>query len=250
MEGSSIKDRFQINLGNDNHYAEVVVREGAAVKQLEPKPPVKTNIEGVIGTPAEYLVKRIETGQFTQERSRLVVNREKISLKLIINEDDEYQIGFITGRLEPHPNFTEFGINTGKMWSPNELGLFFKMNRAFFPDRQTNMKLVSDLMNFTATVNNVLEKGIKESGDSSNIFVQTVNSNLPKSFILKIPVFKGMPAECIEIETFAKVNGREVSFMLISPAANQVVEDIRNNMIDAQLSVIREIAPELAIIEE
>jgi hypothetical protein len=247
METESKK--VAVTLPEGTSYAEVTVREGQAVKQLEPKAPVKTGLSGIIGVPVEYLKKRVQTGQFSQERSHLIVNREKIELSLIINENDEYERGQITGKLEFHPKFKEFGINTGKIWTPTELGQFFKMNRAFFPDRKTNMDLVTELMNFTATVNNTLEKSVKETGGNSDVFVQTVNSNLPKSFSLIIPIFKGMQSEELEIETFAKIDGRTVSFTLLSPGASQTLEEIRDRVIDMQLEQIRDIAPDIAIIE-
>ncbi len=242
-------EKLQINLGHGVEKAEVVLREGPAVKELEPKAPIKTDISGVIGSPLEYLKKRLSTGQFTEERSHLIVDREYISLSLIINEDDDYQRGIVHGKLEFHPKFEEFGINTKKEWTPMELGLFFKMNRAFFPDRGANMKLVTDLMSFTATVNNKIERSVKENGDRTDNFAQVVNSNLPASFVLNIPIFKGMEAETLEVETFARVDGRAVVFVLISPGANQTLEEIRNKTIDAQLEQIKVIAPKLAIIE-
>jgi len=242
-------EKFQINLGQGVEKAEIILREGAAIKELEPKAPIKTNLSGVIGAPLEYLTKRVATGQFTQERSHLIVNREDIKLSLIINEDEEYNRGQVDGTLEYHPKFVEFGINTGKVWTPTELGLFFKMNRAFFPDKGTNMKLVTDLMNFSATVNNKIERSVKENGDRTDNFAQVVNSNLPESFTLNVPIFKGMEAESLEVETFAKVNGREVAFTLLSPGANQTLEEIRDKAIDTQLEQIKTIAPNIAIIE-
>jgi hypothetical protein len=242
-------EKLQINLGQGVEKAEIILREGAAIKELEPKAPIKTRLSGVIGSPVEYLKKRVETEQFTQERSHLIVNREEIKLSLIINEDNEYLRGQVDGKLEFHPKFVEFGINTGKIWIPTELGLFFKMNRAFFPDKGTNMKLVTDLMNFSATVNNKIERSVKENGDRTDNFAQVVNSNLPPSFVLSVPIFKGMDAETLEVETFAKVNGREVAFALFSPGANQTLEEIRDKVIDSQLEQIREIAPNIAIIE-
>lgn len=242
-------EKLQINLGSGVTKAEVILREGQAIKELEPKAPVKTNLSGVIGAPVEYLTKRVETGQFTQERSHLIVDREDIKLTLVINEDDDYNRGQISGTLEFHPKFVEFGINAGKVWTPTELGLFFKMNRAFFPDKSTNMKLVTDLMNFSATVNNVIERSVKESGDRTDNFAQVVNSNLPASFTLNIPIFKGMDSETLEVETFAKVSGREVAFTLLSPGANQTLEEIRDRAIDDQLEQVKSIAPNIAIIE-
>jgi hypothetical protein len=242
-------EKLQIVLAEGVTGAEVVLREGQAPKLLDPKPPVKTKLSGVLGAPAEYLGKRVGTEQFTQERSYLIVDREAIMLSLVINENDEYLRGQVDGKLEFHPKFTEFGINTGKVWTPTELGLFFKMNRAFFPEKSANMKLVTDLMNFTATVNNTIERNVKENGDRTDHFAQVVNSNLPASFVLNIPIFKGTEAETLEVETFAKIDGREVSFTLLSPGANQTLEEIRNGAIDSQLKQIRAIAPNLAIIE-
>lgn len=242
-------EKLQVNFAPGATKCELIIREGAAIKELEPKAPIKTKLSGVIGAPVEYLKKRVATGQFTQERSHLIVNREEIKLSLIINEDDEYLRGQVDGTLEFHPKFEEFGINTGKVWTPTELGLFFKMNRAFFPDKGTNMKLVTDLMNFSATVNNKIERSVRENGDRTDNFAQVVNSNLPESFTLNVPIFKGMEAESLEVETFAKVNGREVAFTLLSPGANQTLEEIRDKAIDSQLEQIKEIAPEIAIIE-
>lgn len=242
-------EKFQINLGDDISKAEITLREGPAVKELELKAPVKTDISGVLGAPLEYLTKRVSTGQFTQERSHIIVNRENITIQLVINEDNEYLRGKVIGKLEFHPKFEEFGINAGTVWTPTDLGMFFKMNRAFFPDKNVNMKLVTDLMNFTATVNNTIERSVKENGGRTDNFAQVVNSNLPGSFVLNIPIFKGLPAETLEIETFAKVSGREVAFVLLSPSANQTLEEIRDKAIDEQLNKIKDIAPDIAIIE-
>jgi len=238
-----------VNLPEGTAYAEVTVREGEACKLLDPKPPVKVNITGTIGTPAEFLKKRIDTDQINQKRCHALVDRVQIEITLVINENDEYLRGQIVGKLEIHPKFSESGINTGKVWTPSELGMFFKMNRSMFGDKQVNMKLVTELMNFTATVNNKIERSVKETGDRTDNFAQAVNSNLPGSFTLTIPIFKGMKPETLEVETFAKINGREVSFVLISPGANQTVEEIRDKIIDEQLEQIREIAPGIAIIE-
>ena len=242
-------EKLQIVLGGGVTKAEVVIREGQAVRELEPKAPIKVKISGVIGVPVEYLTKRVKTEQFTQERSHLIVNREEIKLSLVINEDNEYERGQVDGTLEFHPKFTEFGINTSKVWTPTELGMFFKMNRAFFPDKATNMKLVTDLMNFSATVNNKIERSVKENGSQTDNFAQVVNSNLPERFILTIPIFKGMKSETLEVETFAKINGREVAFILLSPGVNQTLEEIRDKAIDEQLTQVRQIAPNIAIIE-
>lgn len=242
-------EKLQINFAHGMAKAELVLREGVAPKELDPKAPVKTKLNGVIGAVVEYLTKRINTGQFAQKDCHILVNRENIEITLIINEADEYKRGEIVGKLGYNPKFVEFGINGGKVWTPTELGMFIKMNRAFFADRAENMKLVSCLMNFTADVNNKIDRAVKENGNRTDNFAQVVNSNLPESFTIQMPIFKGMQPETIEVETFAQVNGREVAFVLLSPGAQATLEDLRDKVIDEQLKQIREIAPEIAIIE-
>jgi hypothetical protein len=242
-------NKLNIHLGEEASKVELTVREGAAPRQLEIKPPVAIDISGVIGAPLEFLRKRVDAGQFEQKRSHLIVNRDAVSLRLVINEDDPYLSGNVVGVLSYHSKFVEFGINMGKVWTPIKLGQFFKMNRAFFTDKEENMNLVAKLMNFTATVNNSIERSAKESGDRTDNFSQVVHSNLPESFKLSIPIFKGMPAEELEVETFANVDGRDVEFVLMSPGANEVLETTRDRVIDEQLEMIKEVAPDIAIIE-
>ena len=197
-----------VNLPQGTTKAEITVREGAAYRVLDPKPPRKNRPSGVIGAPVEFLEKRLsEADQIDPKRCHVLVDREKVCITLVTNENDEYTTGRVVGRLSQHPKFSEFGINAGKGWEPNELGQFFKMNRAFFPDKTANMKLVTELKNFEATVNSKVEKQKSEKGDFKDNYSGVVMSNLPEAFTLQIPIFKGMPAETIEVEFYASVNG-------------------------------------------
>jgi hypothetical protein len=244
-------ETLQVNFSEGTSKGELIIREVAKVNELEVKAPVKLDITGTLNSVVEFLKRRNDQkDQINQKRCHILVDREEISIELIFNENDEYNKGTIKGTMLLNAKFEEFGINSGKVWTPTGLGLFFKMNRAFFISKEENMKLVNELMNFTATVNNSIEKAAKESGDRTDKFVQTVNSNLPGAFNLKIPIFKGLQAETLEVETFASVNGREISFTLISPAANQTMEELRDESIDWEIDTIRDLTPDIAIIEK
>ena len=143
----------------------------------------------------------------------------------------------------------EFGINTDKKWEPIKLSQFFKMHRAFFKDKSENMMLVSTLKNFKAKVNQDIERSKEENGNKVDNYSQVVDSNLPKSFKLNIPLFKGFACEEIEVEIYADVDGRDVSLSLVSAGANETIEEYKNKVIDDQLNAIREIAPDLVIVE-
>ena len=229
---------------------EIVIRHGDAAKQLDPKAPLAVNINGTLYAVAEYLAKRINAEQFKQKDCIIFVNRENVSIKLVFNERDAYNCGMVIGNLQIAPDFKILHINDGEIWAPTELAMLLKMHRYWFKDRAECMRIVSLLMNYTATVNQKIEQSIKENGSGKDNFEQVVNSNLPESITLNVPIFKGYQPEALEIEFFAKVDGRDVSFTLLSAGANESLETIRNTAIDAELAKIKEIAPEIAIIEE
>jgi hypothetical protein len=65
--------------------------------------------------------------QVNQKRCHIIVDREKITIELVMNENDEYTTGTAKGKLDFYPKFIEFGINSGKVWTPQQLGMFLKM---------------------------------------------------------------------------------------------------------------------------
>lgn len=227
---------------------DITIRHGQGAKVLDELAPVKTDITGTIGAVAHYIEKRNE--QFDHMAANIIVNREDISIKLTINESDACRVGHVTGKMQYNPKFVEFGINTGKLWSPVELAMLCKMNRAFFPSLDENRKLVSTLMHFTAYVNNKLDRMVQENGNRTDSFTQIVNSNLPEKFTMVIPILKGYKAKSLEVETFAQIDGRDVKFMLLSPGANETLESLRDTAIDMELQKIRSIADDIVIIEE
>lgn len=225
---------------------EIIWRDGKAAKQLEPKEPEKIDIKGTIDSPLRWLEKRIEL--INQESSNILVSRDNMNIRLQIDETDYYQAN-ISGKLEASREMKEFGINTEKQWEPIKLSQFLKMHRAFFTDKSQNMILVSTLKNFKAKVNQDIERSKEENGSKVDNYSQVVDSNLPKSFKLSIPLFKGFLCEEIEVEIYADVDGRDVSLSLVSAAANEVMEEYKNRVIDEQLNAIRQIAPNIVIIE-
>ena len=225
---------------------EVVLREGEAPVALDPKEPERVVINGTIDAPFRWLEKRVEL--INQKSTNLIVNRDNMGLALTIDETNYYQTE-INGILQASKEMMEFGIKTDKKWEPIKLSKFIKMHRAFFTDKSQNMMLVSTLKNFKAKVNQDIERSKEENGSKVDNYSQVVDSNLPKSFKLNIPLFKGFDNEEIEVEIYADVDGRDVSLSLVSAGANEAIEEYKNKVIDVQLDAIRQIAPDIVIVE-
>ena len=225
---------------------EITLREGKASEVLSPKEPEIIVIEGIIDSPARWLEKRVEL--INQKASNIIVNRDNMGMSLTIIEGDYYAT-VISGFLKLSKEMEAFGINSDKTWEPAKLSQFFKMHRAFFKDKTENMTLVSTLKNFKAKVNQDIERKKEENGSRTDNYSQVVDSNLPKSFKLNIPLFKGLEPEEIEVEIYADVDGRDVSLSLVSAGANETIEECKNHVIDEQLERIKEIAPDIVIVE-
>lgn len=227
---------------------EVIIRKGEATKELNPKEPKVIAIVGVISSPLSWLEKRVtEPDQVDQRRCYIEVDKDEYTIHLIVDEKNAEGTS-VVGQLELSPIFKEFGINSGKKWTPQSLAEFFKMNRSYFPSKETNMSLVSTLRNFTAKVDSDVEQQKDQKGSHSNLYRQTVNSNLPEEFTICLPIFKGGEAQEIVVETYADVDGGSVSLTLVSAGANEFRDEQVNKQIDSVIESIIAIAPDIAII--
>lgn len=236
-------EKMQVNFAPGMTEATLRVIELHEENELPVLEPDKVELAGTIGSVHEFLLKRIsEKEQINQKRCYILVDREKMTLKLVTNETDSRNKATVRGELKYYPKFLEFGINTSKTWEPVQLSKFFKMNRAFFKDAQYNMELVTVLKNFKASIDSKVENSRQDNGSRTDNYSQVVNSNLPASFNLIVPIFKGRPAEEIEVEIIADVDGRNIRLSLCSPGAEVIVEEERNKAIDEQLLLIRKLA--------
>lgn len=230
---------------------EVIIRKGEAAKAVEPLPtkaPIKTNIEGVITSPIDWLEKRVDL--IDQKKAHVEVSRENMTILLVVAEDDEYAIGKIKGKVEFTEIFTKTKINNDRdAWVPDRLGQFLRLNRGLFTDKEECMKLVSALKNFTAKAKSEIQKQKDPNGSRAEVFKQEVESNLPHDFTLNLAIFKGTPKVPIVVEFDHYLADGDCYLQLVSPGANEAVEEFRDNCIDEVLDRIKAIAPDIAILE-
>lgn len=247
------KEKVVVNIGNYNGKdpIEIIFRNGEAAPQPTPlatKAPESINVSGVISTPLDWLEKRV--GTIDQLKANIQVDREKMQITLTTDERDGYLKSKIVGTVAFTDTYEDFGINNSQVgWLPAKLGQFLRLNRGVFEDRQECMKLVSLLKNFTAKAKAEIQKQRDPSGSTADVYRQEVESNLPKSFTVHIAIFKGTAKEAIEVEFDHYLKDGDVFLQLVSPGANELTESYRDQCIDDVLNKIREIAPDIAILE-
>ncbi len=237
-----------MHLKEGENTAKAMILHGQAPKQLDNLAPVKVEISGTINAPLEFLKKRV--GDIDQHKAHILVCRDDLRIHLVFDESDAYNIGNVVGELKLSKIFQQLGINTNKEWEPEQLGQFLKLNRTYFASREENMNVVNALKTLEAKVNQTVQRETKENGNKAFTFRQAVDSNIPESFKLRIPVLKGNDPVEIDVETYASIDGSHIVIALQSPGANDIVEDARNNSIDNVVDELRQVAPEIVIIEQ
>lgn len=242
-----------VNIGNyeGKDPIEIIFRNGEAAPQPVPlatKAPESINVKGVISTPLDWLEKRVDT--IDQLKANIKVDRENMKITLTTDERDSYLKSEIVGKVAFTDTYDAFGINNSQVgWLPAKLGQFLRLNRGVFEDRTECMKLVSLLKNFSAKAKAEIQKQRDPSGSTADVYRQEVESNLPKSFTVHIAIFKGTAKEAIEVEFDHYLKDGDVFLQLVSPGANELTETYRDQCIDDVLDKIREIAPDIAILE-
>lgn len=231
-----------LNITVENGIKTLEVLTGAA---LEPKEPQQVVIFGTLDAPLKWLEKRIT--EIEQKKAFVAVDREEMSIQLVIDENNHYRTE-IKGQLQLHHVFLKFGINQGQYLTPIEMSEFIKMNRSYFDNKQAAMELVSLLRNFRAKVNKDVEAEVDlRKGDKRLLLAQKIESNLPEAFTIKVPIFKG--GEPVEIECETYFNPDDLTCTLVSPEANDMIEQTKDGEIDTVIDGIRKVAPDIAVIE-
>ena len=233
-------EKVNIEVNANTPYVELRTGEALPIREQEP-----LVIKGILSAPLEFLQKRLHL--LAIPACHVLVNREEMQIELRMNETSYFE-GIITGVLQEDARFTKFGINGGRNLSTHDLAHLLKMNRAYFAVRSQCNELVLALQNFKAKVDKEIESSNDNRANATELRKQVVTSNIPPSFKLNVPVFKGLKPIEIEVEVY--INANDFSCTLVSADSVEKVADLRDVMIDDVLDKIKELSPELVIIEQ
>jgi len=251
------KENQQINLHVEKGQNEVIIRHGEAEPVVPFRKPLR--LHGTLEVPRKHLENpsrwltnkgpdniKLEYRDSPLNYSYLAVNREKGSIEFAEDAGNPWGSIYV-GELQLDPRFEKFNINTGKSLTTLDLANFIKMNRSHFETKDKAMLLVSQLRNFKAKVDKEVENAADDRGNRRILLAQAVESNIPESFKIMVPVFKGYPAQTLEVEI--SIDPNDLSCSLISPEVNDYIERTKDDLIDTELDSIKEMHPTLRIFE-
>lgn len=206
---------------------ELTIREG---KALELKPPEKIEISGDIRTVRFFVEKRKGISEFTDslqeidpDRAVVIVDKSNLSIALQLDPENFYGAK-VTGSLSFAPELEQFCINKNRLFNREELIKLIRFNKIWFPDAEAHDKLLKAYQAFTATVNANIGKTSDTRGNVENAYKKTVETNVPDSFVLNLPIFKGMEKRLFRVEIAIDSTDASTKFWFESVELNDIIQ--------------------------
>lgn len=214
-------------------------------KLLDPREPERLDIDGNIDSVRRWIEKRKH--MINSDKAVITVMRDALTIKL--DEDpNNYYSTMINAELEISTEMKKLGINDGKYMTCFEMADRIKRLRSYFENRQQAMELVTTLRNFKAKVEKEVEASDDKRGNRREMLSQAVDSNLPKSFNVVVPIFKGQEKQTLEVEV--EINAADLTCTLVSPSVDDAMTEQANAIIDSELAQIESLYKEIVVIEQ
>lgn len=217
-----------LTLKVDGSTSEIIFREGDALPPIAPK---KIVIAGDIKTISSFITKRVSPfdgdnmglQSINPDRALVTVDKEKLTIFLQLDPENEYGTEVIA-KLAFTPELEQFFINKNKLFNREELIKLIRFNKIWFPDAEAHDKLLKAYQAFTATVNANIGKTSDTRGNVDNTYKKTVETNVPDSFVLNIPIFKGMEKRRFRVEIAMDSTDASTKFWFESVELNDIIQ--------------------------
>lgn len=189
---------------------EIIVREGAAANVYDPE---TVSVSGTIHAPADFAEKR--KSKIEPLKTNVVADYTKKTIVLTVNEDSKFKTT-ITGTLDDFPELKDMSINGKKTFSHRELLDLIKFKGSYFKNKEQHVKLLTDLKNFDAKVNQEFQNANDFKGAQATKRIVDIKTNIGLEFILAIPVFTGGEVISFMVDICVDINNGGVIFWLES----------------------------------
>ncbi len=221
----------------ENGIETVVILEGKAPEQHNNK---CVEIKGNIDSPSRFV--KVRGDDFDDCDRHCLVNVDGGEIKLVINPQSSTDKHTIIGKIQKSKKFVSLGINdNSKSYSPEDLHRKLKLMRSYFPDISSHTAICKELKNLTATIQREIEDHDDERGNVSQKFKQTVESNVPKEFIMSIPLIEGEDPVDVAMSINLRAGGTAtILCYLESMDAADLIEETFKKRIEEEVAELQE----------
>lgn len=227
-------DEQNINVTAAPGVSELVIRHGDAPPVITPE---QYSFAGNIEVPFAYLTARnaaTDNTHFNPKTAVLQVNRNSGSLSLFQNPNDPIADA-ITGTAKRASELDGWNFNTDHRWRASDLAEFLRRNRRYFSDPARLADLIGELRTMKVTTNGDIQTADDKRGNKKSLFEQSVQSNIPVSFDVDLPIIAGQKPSRVKVEIFIEVTGQSVSLMLDSIDIADLLVTERDRLLNEQI---------------
>jgi len=222
---------------------DLTVREG---KALELKEPLKIEIYGDINTVASFLKVRSSQedlpGLQSIDINKAVVIVDKAAMTIELSLDPQNYYGAkVKGSIELSDELQQFFINKTKLFTREELIKLIKFSRLLFADTELHAKLLAAYQTFKASANVDMTASNDTRGNKNNSFDKKVTTDLPDSFVLNVPIFKGQEKKSFRVEICLDVTDGGGRFWFESVELNDLIEIEKEVIISKQIESCKDL---------
>ena len=203
-----------------------------------------TEVVGNLNSVSRWLAKRNHTDYFKKDESYCIADTETGKLKLVVNEQDPFGNYEIKGEIKQSDVFKEIGINTTKRYNPINLANKFRLMRSYFVSHEAHATLCANLKNIKTKVNANVEAKVSDNGDRRLLFEQEVDSNMPESFEMNLPIIKGEKKQKVLVNVILtsagipEVDGGDIKCFLVSEDAQDFLIERTESLIEKEVKLI------------
>lgn len=122
------------------------------------------------------------------------------------------------------------------MFNREELIKLLRFNRIWFADPSQHDTLIKAYQAFSAEVNAKIGKESDTRGNVDNSYKKTVTTNVPDSFVLNIPVFKGMAKRKFRVEIAIDSTDASTKFWFESVELAELIQVESEQILNAELA--------------
>lgn len=218
----------KVELKLDGVTNELTIREGEAAKPLPLKEPQIINISGDIHSVANFIRDR-KTGHSSQaidtNKAIVMVNKDGKTITMDLDPENHYGTT-VKATLETAKELKQFGINTTTRYGRKQLLDLLRFNRLFFEDKNEHAKIIEGLYKLRIKSQTEIEQESSNQGNKKSLVEVKVidDGGFTRFFKMTLPLYKGFPAQNIEVEVCYDLLNGDISFWLESIGLKETME--------------------------
>jgi hypothetical protein len=226
---------IQTMIGSD--IRQVTILEGTAPAQYNNLP---VDILGNIDAPSRFIEGR--KADFQESRRHCKVSKTDGVITLILNEQSVVDKYIVQGKIEISKKFKSLGINNDKQgYSPEELANKLKLLRSLFVSNLEHSSICNILRDLKAKINADIEKANDRKGNVTENFKVALESNMPDSITLKIPLLEGEEPISISVNVILELDGGSmIKCFLESIDASELIETQFEERVNQEIEKIKD----------